>query len=377
MGPHVTTDTARPAPRRTRIDTRPWRTSVTAGLALTGLLAVGVLGFDAVTILRESKEGRSGINRPLKPPLRLPPSAPSLLVVRDATMQISGIVVATPAHGVIPASLTIVPVSAQISNADGTKAALVAADTGPGALADAAAGLLGVEFVGIYDVERSVLDEGQNLEGKQSVDELVQRSEGSTELARLGKVEAAWSSLLAKPRASAPPASAAGVLAAITVGKAPTIRSLTGNAAGPSLVELDQSVLFLTMAETAPGAVSPATSLIRFEIRDPFRDRAVRQELIARLAIVGASVIWVREVADEPTLETQIAFDNPGRQAEVEQYGPIVGKVLIGLTDQPVDNVDASLTIGRDFVESARTEIAKRAATTTTVAPITTRGGNS
>lgn len=360
--------------RRTSLETRPWRTSIVAGLALTGLLAIGVVGWEAVSVLRSSKEGRAGINRALKPPVHLPRSAPALLVLRDANRQVVGVAVATPPHGGLQASLNIVPASARLTATDGTQSAIRAATDAPGGIANAAAGLLGIEFVSVVEVERRTLEPGLSLASQVALDTLFTRSEGTDELVSLAKREAAWTTILS----SAHPADElpAAIFAELNSAGPPVVRAIGGVVAGAT-IELDASELFLAMAESAPGAVSPASNQVRFEIRDPFHDRAVRQELIARLAFVGASIIWVREVDETPTLETQIGYDNPGRKGEVERYGPVVGEVVVGLSDQPVDNVDATLTIGRDFVDSARREITKRSGSATTVGTIATSQGSS
>ena len=341
--------------KRTQLDTRPFRTSITAGLALTGLLTVAVLGYLALDVLRHSREGRSGVNRVLKPPLSPPSSTPYLLAVRSGGALGAVLVVAPSADGSIAPAVVIVPTTTRIEP-DVPDTLATAYGQGFEQFRHAASATLGVEFADAFDVERGLVENGGMLDVKVALDELLTGSPASP--------SALWTDVLSRPF----PAIAEGagaILHEVTSAGPPHVRSLIGRRSADGATDLDVGVLLLTMAEVVPGAVSPSSDRVRFEIRDPFKDQAVRQNLVERLASVGASVIWVHEVNEAPARETRFAYDNPSRAGDVEQYRAVIGEVVDGLTDQPVHNVDIIITIGGAFVESARASSATVSTTTT------------
>ncbi len=237
-----------------------------------------------------------------------------------------------------------------------------------------------------------------------------------SELVRLDRVVAVWKALLASskgapvalgtttatptaPSTTAPPPTvvdpaapstvpAAAVLAT-TVAAAPgsdaVIDALAHIAGGPNQVRLltdevvpasvgtpderflaDPATIRLLMAEVLPGAVSPANASLRLRVLNPSGDEVVAYQAVAKLTFVTANVILVDNTLGPVPATSGLTYADTARQAEVAGLVPVLGSLSLATTEERIDGIDATITLGQDFVASAR----RAAAATTTTQPV-------
>ncbi len=349
----------------TRVDTHPVRSAVMAGVVLSALVVAGVLGREGVRAMRGSTQGRQ-VRAAIAP--RLLPDTPAYLFVglddlgRAATLTVLG--PSTTGSGGL---VLVVPVSASLALGSGSVAVGDRRLDGPEALATAVGSLLGIEFAGTFEANETLLRSTFPTATTATVIRLTSRPLQGQESAQLFALVDAWKTVLAASPSSSPSPSTdktLGALATLAQGKTDIV-SLDIRPLTPGQVTLDGIQIRELMAERLPGSVSPPNTSLRFEIRDPFHNPAVRRELLARLAFIGANVVWVHEVDDPPTVESLITYENTGRRVEVEEYRKIVGASSFGLSTQPVDNVDVTVTIGQTLIDAVNQSLSTSTTTTT------------
>lgn len=259
------------------------------------------------------------------------------------------------------------------------------------------------------------------LGGLEAAAVLAARAEES-ELVRLDRVQAVWQALLATRQgqsvALAAPATTASLApttvasdgstttapagdvtttstttpAAAFAGTDTVVAALGAIATGPNQVRVlteqvvadtvgtaderfvaDPATMRLLVAEVLPGAVSPANGNLRLRVLNPSGDESVAYQAVAKLTFVSANVIVVDNTAGPVPETSALTYADEARAAEMSGLVPVIGTLSIATTDERIDGVDATVTLGLDFVNAAR----RAAASTTTAAaavPPTTIG---
>ena len=175
---------------------------------------------------------------------------------------------------------------------------------------------------------------------------------------------------------AAPPADLAGYLRAATGGPVgvhvlrvqPSFDPAAPTA--PELLLADVGYLRLLAATVMPGAVSPSNGNLSFRIVNPLGDPDAAYQAVARLAVVQANVVLVTDVPGPAPAHTTIVYQSPTGESQAATFAPVLGAGAPTASDERIDGVDATVTLGQDFPAFLKAEAAKMAASTT--APTTT-----
>lgn len=127
---------------------------------------------------------------------------------------------------------------------------------------------------------------------------------------------------------------------------------ITEEARNPQKIDLyalDGAEVIMVMASVAPGAVSLATNNVAFLVDSPFADAKITREAILRLALVGANIVLVREISDQPQAHTVVYYNEDLVRNDVEQYQTYIGPLEFRKTSDTVERVNAHLVLGEDF----------------------------
>jgi hypothetical protein len=409
--------------QRTRVRTAPQRTASLAVASLVGMGALGGLAWKGIGVIRDSKEG-TFVGAPQIETVVLPETPAYLVAAIDRDGRPAALFVMSPnAEG--GGSIVVVPTQARVDTRDPTKPTRPIDTYGKAdsvALTDAVGGLLGIHFVDVFTLDASALSSflaplgpvtfgldkdvvdtdaskavkvafsagATTVAGADAARFVLARTIGDPEQPRLARIDTFWKAALApNPARPAADASATGAIAIMNQmlkGKV-AVTTLTGdpvvdvklNPLKIDMVGIDVAAMRQLMAETLPGAVSPANGGLHIELRDPFDDARVRKELIGRLTFLKANVIWSHAVTTARGVETVLDYENPNKKAAVDFYSKSLGaKVISNEIAQAVDNVDLVVTIGQDLhdeiAKSLPTAVAGPLTTVASGAPATTIG---
>jgi hypothetical protein len=141
------------------------------------------------------------------------------------------------------------------------------------------------------------------------------------------------------------------------------------NPQGLDLLQADDAATKLLLAQTMPGAISPANDNIRLQVVNATGDPTLLADAVARLVASGANVVIVSD-APSPSQATLIDYQDPRNAAEAQTYGPVVGPATVRQGDERIDGIDATITVGKDFATFAQQQAAT--SSTSTPTPSTT-----
>jgi hypothetical protein len=402
--------------KRTRVATRPARTAALVTASILSLGAVGGLGWWGIDTVTHSKEGRASEGISASPAVPLPKTPAYLVAAIDRTGKPASLMVLAPRPEGADA-IVLVPTTARVDTRDPKRPTRLV-DTyvddktssrgAIGQLSDATATYLGIEFdesFGLtgsaqedffaalgpvtFRLDADVTDTDASgaakvlwpagpvtLRGAEVAAFVTARITGEPESVRLARLADFWTAAVAPnpARAAGNPEApgAAGALARVLAGT-PTVRTLAGaplvdpelNPQKLEMIGVDIAGLRLLMAEVLPGAVSFVDNGLKFEIRDPFKNAAVRRELVGRLTFLYANIVYVHEVDDQPTVETLLYYDNPAKRRGVDFYAPNLGTTVIAETEEAIERIDVVLTIGQELYDSIVRDLGPAATSTT------------
>jgi hypothetical protein len=214
----------------------------------------------------------------------------------------------------------------------------------------------------------------QELTAEQATAVLFTRTPNETEAVRLPAQRAVWKGIVdaaqrvAAPATDAPPADAAGFLAAIGAGPrdaglidgSPALDSVT-NPQGIDLLEVDMVDVRMLMARLLPSAASPTGSGLRVRLTDHSGDPAALYQATARLQLVGATVVAIDDLTSGPAVvkETTLAYDPAISQERVNTLTLAVGPVVGAPATERIDGIDVSIDLGRNFMRLLSDEAAR------------------
>jgi hypothetical protein len=168
----------------------------------------------------------------------------------------------------------------------------------------------------------------------------------------------AWAARLAAVEGG--PARAAGLAAH-------PVLDAVGNPNGVDLLAVDNAAMRLLLAETMPGAISPANDNIRLRLINNSGDPNLLAAAAQRLVDAGANLI----IVSAPTATaraTTIEYQDSTEQGPATTFQPVVGATVVRASQDRVDGIDATVIVGSDFGAFLQTE---QATTTTTISPTT------
>jgi hypothetical protein len=140
-----------------------------------------------------------------------------------------------------------------------------------------------------------------------------------------------------------------------------------GNPNGVDLLAVDNAAMRLLLAETMPGAISPANDNIRLRLINNSGDPSLLPVAAQRLVDAGANLV----IVSAPTAKasaTAIEYQDPTEQGPATTFQPVVGAAVVRASQDRVDGIDATVILGSDFGAFLQTE---QANTTTTISPTT------
>ena len=391
----------------------------TAGLVgVSAAAVIPILGLAAARTLGDSTAGTLDVAAGTAAPASETPGA--LLVAVDGSDVVGLTVLAVGPTGA-GGTAVVVP-TGSMTSVDGfdqpTRLAAAYGQGGLDAQVTATAGMLGVTFSAAQQVDeaglRALLEplgpitvdlpeavvrtaaDGtavlelpagpQELTAEQAAAVLFTRTPNETEAVRLPAQRAVWKGIVdaaqrvAAPATDAPPADAAGFLAAIGAGPrdagfidgSPALDSVT-NPQGIDLLEVDMVDVRVLMARLLPSAASPTGSGLRVRLTDHSGDPAALYQATARLQLVGATVVAIDDLTSGPAVvkETTLAYDPAISQERVNTLTLAVGPVVGAPATERIDGIDVTIDLGRDFMSFLSDEAAR---TVGDVATATTGG---
>jgi hypothetical protein len=131
------------------------------------------------------------------------------------------------------------------------------------------------------------------------------------------------------------------------------------------LLDVDAATVRLLMARALPGAVSPTDTELRCWVINPTGDADLSYRAVAALVYLHVNVMLVTESSSDVPDRTRLAYGTPSGQRSVFLTG-IFGRGELVATDEPVDGIDVTITLGRDF-QAAQAAGATLPSTTTTI----------
>ncbi len=420
--------TTRPGPKRHRLRTSPRRTLLVALCALGAAAATPLLGLVAARTIANSHEGRAV---DAGPPLReLPDTPAALLVGTDASGKPASLTLFSIAADGRGGTVLVVPLATAAYIDGPAKPVPLTQAWTRGGLAGQTNGVesvLGIStstsqqldedgLTALFEpytpvdvtLDTPVLDTNPDgttvqlfaagdvtLSARAAARLLLARVDGESELARLPRMQALWSAIVAHaakaPDASsvtssaassssaavAPPSDIAGYLATIAGAKA-TVDELRvqpsfdpSNPTAPELLQADVAYLRLLVATVMPGAVSPSNGNLSFRIVNPLGDANYAYRAIGRLAAVQANVVLVTDTTGPAPAQTTVEWNSPTGEVQVSGFATLLGAGTPVASDERIDGVDATIVLGADFPAFLDAEDAMTAATSTTEEPTT------
>jgi len=369
---------------------RSTRVAVLAFVA--ALLAVGLVWLGVHTIAN-SKEGRI-TERPRTPLRRLPPTPAALLIGTDRDGQAVSLTVFGLSPGGHGGHVIVLPAGAAVDIVEGEGAPV---RLGSGYASGGADGqqVLVESFLGASMSASVAADESQlaqilapvtpvtvqldepvfdtdasgqpvelfpagtvQLDAAAAARFLLARQTDRSEVDRLDRIRRFWTAAFAASTdgaASAAPADVGGFIADLRAGPV-QVESLpvtavldpTRNPDHADLLDVDPTIVRLLMARILPGAVSPSDTGLRVWVINPTGDPNVSYQAVAALVYVHVNVMLVTESSSVVPERTLLAYGTPLGQRAVFLTG-IFGRGELVPTDEPVDGIDVTITVGRDF----------------------------
>jgi hypothetical protein len=394
--------------QRTRVDTRPGRTTLVLGLSLAVAVLAGALAYRGLHTIRTSKEGRTAVGANVTVQ-QLPVTPAYLIMAMDRSRRpVSFTVLAPSASG--GGTVFVIPAAARVQLKTSAQPERLSDAFTRGGVAEqtsAVARYLGVEFAGSYaadealltsilapyapvdvTLEAPVLDTDDkkadrvlypagpaSLSADAAAQLMLARADGESEEVRLPRVEALWAAVAKRAPDTAPSAAPPGSLPALldSVLRGPNaifrfpatkVSDSVRNPSGIDLLDIDVIDIRIKMAQTLPGAVSPADSNVRVAISDPFNDPVLVRDTVTLLTFLGAHVVFIRETTDLPLPTTAVQFQNSSNRAPADFLANNMRKGSAVAAPSPLENVDVTIVLGTDM----RDESAERIASTTTAA---------
>lgn len=392
----------RPPPRRHQLARR--RSSAVAALAVVAALIAVTFVWLGIHTIANSKEGRV-TQRPLAPLRRLPATPAALVIGTDRDGQTVSLTVLGLSPGARGGSVIVLPV--------GTAVDIVAGGGAPVRLGSgfAAGGVDGQQvlvesFLGITISTAAAADETQltrlltpltpvtvqldepvvdtdasgqpvqlfpagtvRLDAAGAARFLLARETNRSEIDRLDRVRRFWLAAFdaSNNTANNTPTTVADVATAVTpsdVGgfiddlRAGTVQvtslpvaavlDSTRNPDHVDLLDVDATTVRLLMARALPGAVSPSDTGLRCWVINPTGDANLSYQAVGALVYLHVNVILVTESSSTVPDRTRIAYGTPSGQRSVFLTG-LFGRGELVATDEPVDGIDVTITLGRDF----------------------------
>ncbi len=447
--------------------TRRRRTLIAFVFGLVVLLCVPVLSYAAVNLIRNSKEGTC--KNCDQPEISIPPTPLSMLATVDSSGKVTTItVMALMPPGTDGAAdggtFIVVPVGAETSSPTTGQRLRVGDVYGSGdaaALKTAVEGLLGVTIseyavldaagtekflspVAPIDVDLTepvveTASDGsahelfpvgtQRLDAAQMAQFLMARAPQQSELDRLERIGAFWTSVSdkigdglqastpastavpgpapgdtssAQPSASPAPGAAATTTTAAATSSPDLAAALgqtngmqaatdalfdgktyvyrlsatpstdaTANPQNDDRLLLDTAEVIYVMAKTAPSATSPSQLAVSFWVKSSLGPEATK-EAVSRLAFAGANVLLVTEPVATPPAVSTMEYWDPEDKAEAESKVRQLGEVQTVEPTLHVKGINVILTLGENFLKEAG--VPSSSTTTTGGATATTSG---
>lgn len=392
----------------------------TIAVLVPALVAAALIPFLVRTAYRTVTTSTQGQSEPTVPRLAQLPPTPAFLVITDdgEGVPVAAVLLA-PAPSGSGGAVVVVPLGTVTTGASGRPERLDAGVDEPGAepgvdrVAANVEGLLGITLAGrvrlspadlagvlgpltpvdvrLVDAVRTILTDGSEIQvlgaGPRTLSAvdaaavLTARGDES-ELVRVDRAEEVWRALLpTDPRpqaapgatgsAAVGPAVVAEALATLargrTVVRTLAVAPLATPAGEPERFTADVVALRLLMAEIVPAAVSPAEASVRIRIRNPSGDEAAAYLTVGKLLAAGAAVILVDNTVGAVPGATGVTYADTARADALAAAVAGIGPVTLATTDERIDGIDATITLGTDVVAAAR-----RVAPTTTAPPPTT-----
>jgi hypothetical protein len=205
------------------------------------------------------------------------------------------------------------------------------------------------------------------------------RTSASARPTRTSAGRAATSSRVAAPTTAAtsiPPttslstAAFASQLATVQAGSAKAqvlsarpVLDAVDNPNGVDLLAVDIPAMRLLLAETMPGAVSPANDNIRLRLINNSGDPSLLAPAAQRLVDAGANLIIVSP-ATTTAAQTVVEYQDAAGRPAASTFQPVVGASVVRLGTDRIDGIDATIILGSDFAGFLQTEQAKNTNTT-------------
>ncbi|MDQ1424543.1 MAG: LytR cpsA psr family [Acidimicrobiaceae bacterium] len=407
--------TGPPPPRRHQLARR--RSGAVAMFAVVAaLIAVGLVWVGIHTVAN-SKEGRT-TQGPATPLRRLPATPAALLIGIDRTGQAVSLTVFGLSPGGHGGNVIVLPAGAAVDVVSGEGAPV---RLGSGYASGGADGqqVLVESFLGITISVAAAADESQLAQllapltpvtvqldepvidtdasgspvqlfpsGTVSLDAagaarfLLARDSGGSEIDRLDRVRRFWTAAFSAANAtttaastsaaSATPSDAGGFVdglrsGAVQIDSFPVTAVLdpTRNPDHADLLDVDGTTVRLLMARILPGAVSPTDTGLRAWVINPTGDASLSYRAVGALVYLHVNVMLVTESSSAVPDRTRLAYGTPLGQRSVFLTG-IFGRGELVATDEPVDGIDVTITLGRDF-QAAQAAGATLPPTTTTI----------
>jgi len=120
------------------------------------------------------------------------------------------------------------------------------------------------------------------------------------------------------------------------------------------MYSLDRAEVVMVFASIAPSALSGSDLPIAVMIDSPFNDPLVSRAAVAALLDAGIGVGVVREVSAERKPSTIVAADPEVADALALLLNGVLGAISTIDWTSPVEGIDASITLGNDFVDDLR-----------------------
>ncbi len=131
------------------------------------------------------------------------------------------------------------------------------------------------------------------------------------------------------------------------------------------LLDVDAATVRLLMARILPGAVSPTDTELRVWVINPTGDPDLSYRAVGVLVYLHVNVMLVTESSSLVPDRTRLAYGTPLGQRSVFLTG-IFGRGELVATDEPVDGIDVTITLGHDF-QAAQAAGVTLPPTTTTI----------
>jgi hypothetical protein len=391
----------RPPPRRHQLARR--RSGAVAVLALVAVLIAASFAWLGAHTIANSKEGRI-TQRPLTPSRRLPATPAALLIGTDRDGQAVSLTVFGLSPGGHGGNVIVLPAGAAVDIVEGEGAPV---RLGSGFASGGADGqqVLVESFLGITISAAVAADESQlaqvlaplapvtlqldepvidtdatgqpvqlfpagsvTLDAAGAARFLLARDTGGSEIDRLDRVRRFWvaafstansTTTAASPTSTAVlPTDLGGFVAdlrsgSVQIDSLPVTAVLdpTRNPDHVDLLDVDATTVRLLMARVLPGAVSPTDTELRVWVINPTGDPDLSYRAVGALVYLHVNVMLVTESSSLVPDRTRLAYGTPLGQRSVFLTG-VFGRGELVATDEPVDGIDVTITLGHDFQAS-------------------------